>query len=202
MCQATGAGVNQQMTSNFSFRREPRGAANPYPFRGIPKKRSASMQKTSFRSARRAALAAAFLISTAGLALAGGGGFHGGGFSGGFHGGFSGGSFGHGFGAMHTSSFGHASLASHSSMPGRSVARASHSTMFHHTATHMSHHTRLAGSHHTHLASSHHTHLASSHHIRTASSHHTRLANGGLPAGFSHGNAGWKQNGGTPPGWS
>jgi hypothetical protein len=34
-------------------------------------------------------------------------------------------------------------------------------------------------------------HLTSHH-----SSHH------GLPAGFSHGNASWKQHGGTPPGWS
>src|SRR5205085_5090791 len=47
-----------------------------------------------------------------------------------------------------------------------------------------------------------HVHLAGSHHMRLASAHHTHLANGGAPAGFSHGHASWKQNGGTPPGWS
>ncbi len=44
------------------------------------------------------------------------------------------------------------------------------------------------------------------HALSTHSRHGTRLTragrNGSLPAGFSHGNASWKQNGGTPAGWS
>src|SRR5436190_18464580 len=55
-------------------------------------------------------------------------------------------------------------------------------------SSHLRHHMRLASHHlasHHYLAGSHHTHLAS-----------------GSPGGFGHGNASWKQNGGTPPGWS
>ena len=62
----------------------------------------------------------------------------------------------------------------------------------------MSHHTRIAGH-----PTSHHSHMAGNHHPREAAGDRDRrVASDDRPAGFSHGNASWKQNGGTPPGWS
>lgn len=52
---------------------------------------------------------------------------------------------------------------------------------------HPSHGGPSSGFHHTVMR-----HSPSAH-----SSHHS-----GTPAGFTHGKASWKQNGGTPPGWS
>jgi hypothetical protein len=44
-------------------------------------------------------------------------------------------------------------------------------------------------------------HSGMSHRLRTAhTGHHGH--SGLMPSGFSHGKASWKQNGGTPPGWS
>ena len=150
------------------------------------------MHKTSFRAAKRAGVAAAFLMISCGLALAHpgggphGGGFHGGyggGAHGGFGGGFHGGGFNHGgFGAMHNSGFGHHYSSFGHSTFGHSNGAFQHSSGMSRTAMHHS------GS--------------VSHHAARGSSHHTHLANSGTPAGFSHGNASWKQNGGTPPGWS
>jgi hypothetical protein len=136
------------------------------------------MHRISFRTAKRAGVAAAFLMISCGLALAHPAG-NGGGFGGGFHGGgFSRG----GFGTMHNSGFGqHYGSSGHSTF-GHSSGTFRHSSGLSRTAMH---HSRPI-SHHTALSSSHHTHLA----------------NNGTPAGFSHGNASWKQNGGTPPGWS
>jgi hypothetical protein len=54
---------------------------------------------------------------------------------------------------------------------------------------------RMGGLHHASFR-----HSGMGHHLRTAHIHHSH--SGLMPAGFSHGKASWKQNGGTPPGWS
>jgi len=40
------------------------------------------------------------------------------------------------------------------------------------------------------------------HHATQRNGHHKGFDDNEGPAGFSHGNASWKENGGTPPGWS
>src|SRR3569832_344528 len=109
------------------------------------KQGSMPMHNKSFRTARRAGVAAALLMGSCGLALAGpgGGGFHGGGFHGG---GFNQG----GFGSMHSSGFGHSSFG-HSSGGFRHSSGMSRTAM-HHSGP-VGHHGVPQSSHHSHLAS-------------------------------------------------
>jgi hypothetical protein len=164
------------------FAAERKDKANRYWTEGIPFITREDQMHTSFRTAKRAGVAAVFLMIACGLAQAHPGG-NGGGFHGGFGGGSHGGGFNHGgFGTMHNSGYGqHYHGFGHSTF-GHSSGAFRHSSGMSRTAMHhpgpVSHHTALRSSHHTHLAGN------------------------GTPAGFSHGNANWKQNGGTPPGWS
>jgi hypothetical protein len=108
-------------------------------------------------------------------------GHHGGGFGGGFGG--HGGGFSHaGFSPSTHTSF---RPSTHSFGP--SSHRFGPSTHSRSLATHTSAMRPSSGLHHTVMR-----HSPSAH-----SSHHS-----GTPAGFTHGKASWKQNGGTPPGWS
>jgi len=139
--------------------------------------------------------------------MGGGGGGVGGGFSG--MGGFSGRSFG-----GQTSSFGGSGLSSRfGSHLGslRNPSRRTHSTLGTTSFSRPTTFARVSSSHRTALRMSsglHHRIIAMHSRNRTAATHsrtrtHLTLANrGAMPAGFNHGNASWKQNGGTPPGWS
>jgi len=100
----------------------------------------------------------------------------------GHHGGFGGGFGGHGGGFSHAGF----SPSTHTSFrpSTHSFGPSTHSRSL---ATHASAMRPSSGLHHTVMR-----HSPSAH-----SSHHS-----GTPAGFTHGKASWKQNGGTPPGWS
>lgn len=151
------------------------------------------------------ALAGLLVLAGGSFALAHGG-FGGGGF-GAFHGGFGrpiafshtpvlagGGMARSGFGHMgfaHATSFGHGPLG-HAAYARASALRRTSYSHFSHSMFHRRGLRSTALRHGSHLARLHSHHATP---VRVAS-------RSGLPGGFDHGNASWKQNGGTPPGWS
>jgi hypothetical protein len=124
------------------------------------------------------------------------GGPGGGGFGGGFQhrnfGGFHGGGFGRGSFGSHSSFFGGRSGFRHSAFRRSGYGGFGRG--------HFMHASRIRSYRHhpaIRTASLHAHHRLTTAHV---ASHRVRLS--GSPTGFGHGNASWKQNGGTPHGWS
>lgn len=145
------------------------------------------MRSSFFAAAASAAFAALLAFAPAELAAARGGPGGGGGM-------FRHGGFGGGHTMFRAGGFAGRGGFRHSTL-GRSSFRSSHSlrTASFHTM-HSSHRPAL----HSRVAM--HSRMGTRHIRLSAASRHSRLST--TPAGFSRGKAGWKQNGGTPPGWS